>query len=50
MLLKRVTNKSQGKFLNQKIINKFTSTKVVNVNTQQLVEHIQMLQEEKNKE
>jgi|TARA_R110000796_G_scaffold185373_1_gene302160 hypothetical protein len=49
-LLEFEAAKSQGKFLNQKIINKFTSTKVVNVNTQQLVEHIQMLQEEKNKE
>ena len=41
--------KSQGKFLNQKIKNTFQSTKVVNVNTKQLVEHIQKLQEEENK-
>jgi len=41
---------SQGKFLNQKIKDKFLSTKVVNVNTQQLLEHIQLLKEEKNKE
>jgi|TARA_R110002012_G_scaffold26763_8_gene86701 hypothetical protein len=43
-------SKSQGKFLNKKIRDNYSSTKVVNVNTQQLIEHIQMLIEEKNKE
>jgi|TARA_R110000782_G_scaffold94937_2_gene178767 hypothetical protein len=49
VLLKLENSKSQGKFLNQEIRDKFQSTKVVNVNVAQLVEHIQMLQEEENK-
>jgi|TARA_R100000908_G_scaffold49293_1_gene24701 hypothetical protein len=50
VLLELEQAKSQGKFLNSKLRDKFKATKVVNVNTQQLVEHIQMLIEEKSKE
>lgn len=49
VLIQLETAESQGKFLNQKIKDIFKSTKVINVNVTQLVEHIQKLQEEENK-
>mgnify|MGYP001358560188 FL=1 len=50
VLLEFEQAKSQGKYLNKKIRNTFPTNKVVNVNTQQLIERIQILMEEQNKE
>tara|TARA_R110000803_G_scaffold60710_2_gene120138 strand:+ start:15258 stop:15398 length:141 start_codon:yes stop_codon:yes gene_type:complete len=41
--------KSQGKFLNTVIKTKHPATKVVNVNTLQLIEHIQTIKDEQKK-
>ena len=37
---------SQGKYLNKVLIKEYKASKVVNVNTLQLIEHIQRLKEE----
>jgi len=41
-------DQSQGKYLNKVLIKGYKATKIINVNTTQLIEHIQRLKEEKD--
>ena len=48
-LIQMEKEKSQGNFLNTVIKTKHPATKVVNVNTLQLIEHIQTIKDEQKK-